>query len=134
MIIEWTPELSLGVKLIDDQHHQFIDILNQLSEAITNNLSREELEEIFIQLRHYTENHFGTEEKLFEQFDYPDKEQHVALHDEFRVKLAEIKLNLDKGNLQPAFELLDFLEDWLVNHITTIDPLYVDNFHEHGLK
>ena len=33
-----------------------------------------------------------------------------------------------------AFELVDFLEDWLINHLMTVDQKYVKCFHDHGLK
>ena len=33
-----------------------------------------------------------------------------------------------------AFELVDFLEDWLINHLMIVDRKYIKCFHEHGLK
>jgi hemerythrin len=33
-----------------------------------------------------------------------------------------------------AFDLIDFLEDWLINHLLDMDQKYKKCFHDHGLK
>jgi len=134
MIIKWAENLETGFHIIDGQHHQFIDVLNRLSEAITNNLSQDELAEIFAELYHYATNHFETEEKLFELYQYPLATEHVALHEKFKTDIVQIKTKLNAGDLQEAFRLLDYLEDWFVTHITTEDRKYIECFATHGLK
>jgi hemerythrin len=81
----------------------------------------------------YEAIHFTTEEKYFDQFDYPDKEKHKEEHQHFVGKIREIKEGFDQDRVMISIEVMDFLKNWLVNHIQGSDKQYGPYFNRHGL-
>jgi hemerythrin len=134
--IEWKEEYSVGVKLIDDQHKVFVGILNELYESSASDKVKESLTHIMDELVSYAGYHFATEEKYFDEFHYEGKEEHVGLHKNLAAKVYQFKKRMEGGenNQEIIWELVDFLEDWLVDHLNTADKKYTKCFNEHGLR
>lgn len=132
--LEWEEKYSVGVKLIDDQHKMMFGIINDLFEAINTAPTKEKLHGIIDQLVQYKRFHFATEERYFHEFNYEKTEDHIAKHNTFNERLNEIKTKYEDDSLPLAFELVDFLEDWLLNHLQTADQEYKECFKAHGLK
>lgn len=134
VLMEWTPNFSVGVTEIDEQHKKLVEMLNLLYDAMTQGKSKEVLSDILVGLIGYTGTHFGTEEKYFDQFNYPEKETHKSEHKKFVEKVTAFKSDFDSGNASVSIEIMNFLKDWLVNHIQGTDKRYSAFFNEHGLK
>ena len=132
--LEWEDKYSVGVEEIDNQHKRMFAVINELLDAIEANSTGEHLGEIIESLVKYKMFHFKTEEDYFEKFNYEGKEEHETRHREFNERLTAIKTKYPEYNIDFAFELVDFLEDWLINHLMVMDQKYVKCFHEHGLK
>jgi hemerythrin len=131
--IEWEEKYSVGIELIDNQHKVFIGILNDLYSAIINKKELSVLDDIFSQLVAYTHFHFQTEERYFDEFDYEGAEAHKIAHRALSDQVVAMQQKYDDVMKNP-FELMDFLEDWLIEHIMGMDKLYSQCFKEHGLK
>lgn len=129
----WKDEYSVGVSMIDAQHQMFIGIINELYAAITSKKEKDVLDGIFSQLVSYTQFHFQTEERYFDEFDYEGAEEHKAAHKKLVDQVLELQVKKTDLTENP-FELMDFLEDWLIDHIIGMDKLYGPCFNEHGLK
>ncbi|MEK7167950.1 MAG: bacteriohemerythrin [Patescibacteria group bacterium] len=125
----WKEEYSVGVEEIDKQHQRFFQILEELYRAVLENQTKKQKGKIFQDLEDYVSVHFKTEEKYFDLFHYEEAEEHEAEHDKFMAKMEEFKKKEDV-----SFGLLDFLEDWLVNHLASVDQRYVECFKKNGLK
>jgi hemerythrin len=80
--------------------------------------------EIFTHLKDYTEKHFSTEEKMLIKFAYKDFEQHKKEHAKFITKLNDLYKDFEKGKVTISIEILNFLKDWLLNHILISDFKY----------
>ena len=132
--LEWDKKYSVGVEEIDNQHKRMFVVINELLDAIDSNSTNEHLGHIIESLVQYKIFHFETEEKYFKEFNYDDSEEHIRKHREFNKKLIELKEKYPEPTIEFAFELVDFLEDWLINHLMVVDQKYVQCFHEHGLK
>ena len=130
--IEWTPEHSVNVKIIDDQHKYFIGIINELYEAVYNLNLKKALGHIIDELASYGAFHFATEEKYFDLYSYEGAVEHKAQHQEMTQKIVSFSDRFKKGE-DITSELIDFLEDWLVVHIDTYDKKYTKCFNDHGL-
>jgi hemerythrin-like metal-binding protein len=113
----WEDKYSVGVVEIDDQHKRMFEVINELLEAINTNTTNEHLGHIIDGLVNYKKFHFATEEKYFKSFNYDETEQHTTKHHEFNDKLETLKLDYPEYNIEFAFKLVDFLEDWLINHL-----------------
>lgn len=130
----WEDKYSVGVKLIDDQHKKMFAVINELVEIIASTPTKEQVSHIIESLVQYKKFHFITEEKYFKEFNYEEAEEHIAKHHEFSERLETIQKKFGDDTLGLAFALVDFLEDWLIEHLLVVDHRYVKCFSEHGLK
>ncbi len=58
------------------------------------------------------------------KYAYPESEQHKVEHSKFIKKLNSLKSNFNKGKITISLEILNFLKDWLLNHIKISDKKY----------
>jgi hemerythrin-like metal-binding protein len=118
----WTDALLTGESVIDDQHRSLFDLLDQLRVAAAE--QRTMLAAYAItRLKHYVREHFDTEEAVMRKCHYPKLAEHLAEHEKFRTKLAEFQNKAVV--LDISAEMVDFLIDWLVNHVTKSDMRFV---------
>lgn len=132
--LEWTEDLSVNVQLLDNQHKYLIDIINKLIDCLRQNPEKKALNSIINDLVLYKKTHFVTEEKYFKEFDFSGAAEHIAAHKYFNDHLLELQKQNADDDVAFGFSLVDFLEDWLVDHLMTMDHQYIKCFNEHGLK
>jgi len=124
MLIEWDDEkLSVGIKLLDDQHKVLVSYINELHDLIMNNASDNAISELFEKLFKYTQYHFHDEEKYFSRLYKDDLTLHKLQHKHFIEDLTHIQQR--NGEQKISEDLLFFLTDWLVNHIVVEDLKYI---------
>jgi hemerythrin len=123
-IIKWTEEYSVGIKEIDNQHKGLVILINELFTLITKGKSKDSLSEIFDYLTDYTKKHFFTEETLLYKYAYPEIDQHKLEHSKFIENLSNLKSDFDRNKITISIETLNFLKDWLLNHIKISDKRY----------
>lgn len=134
MTLIWDKKFNLGIKIIDDQHKYFVSVLNELLASLGDpKNSKQLIENVFKKLSDYINFHFATEEKYFKQFNYQDAEEHIAKHNEFKQKIESLKQEYIADQISTQYSLADYLEDWLLDHLATMDKKYVECFHSHGL-
>lgn len=124
-LVEWTPDLLTGVDLIDYQHKMLCFYINTLHRATKRGADKSVISEIVDYLKLYTATHFSTEEQYFEHSAYPDVEAHKKIHVKFVDKVVQVQRELNAGSLTVGDDLLEFLKDWLINHIRVTDHEYV---------
>jgi len=135
MIIDWNDGFAVGIKIIDEQHQDLIQTVNDLYDSVYQGNSDEVIEKAFKHLVDYAEHHFETEERYFDDFGYEGKEEHKAEHSLFREKLENLRSQIGKANHEKlAVDVLTVLEGWLEIHVKDMDQKYVACFKEHGLK
>ncbi|MBT4351476.1 hemerythrin family protein [archaeon] len=134
MLMRWKKEYSVKVKEIDIQHKKIFVLINDLNKAIINKNFSETLRKIIDGLVDYSIYHFETEEKYFKKFNFEYSDEHKKEHESFKKKITEIIKKIDNNEMEISFELVDFLEDWIINHVTGSDQKYIQCFQENGLK
>ena len=132
-LIEWNESFSVGVAFFDMQHKQLISMLNELHDAIETGRGKEALEQTLQRLSGYWLMHFTAEEQKMKEFDYPDIEAHKSEHLAFTIRLKEFKETSAAGKGALPEEVLDFLKNWFVTHITGTDMKFKDFFNSSGL-
>jgi hemerythrin len=134
--INWKESYSVGVKQLDSQHHRLIDLINQLFLLYTQNKFQEaDVMTILQELEDYADEHFRTEEHYFDLYNYEKSEQHIAMHEAYRQKVADFKKSYQaEKNAETLFAINNFLNDWWTWHINNTDKEYTDFFHANGLK
>lgn len=121
--IQWQSIFEVGVPEIDAQHRNLVSMINKLEDALTagKGLVNEEIGTVLIQLVDYTQTHFADEERIQEEIHYSDRVAHAEMHRKLVSQVKAILLKLKKGGTVNVFEMMNFLRDWLVNHILKED-------------
>lgn len=131
--IVWNDGMSMNVKVIDEQHKAFIGTINELIDCINTVPNEEKISSIIKKITNYKLQHFATEEKYFKEFNYEGAAEHIAAHRDFNKRVELLTQEHGKDPISFAFNLVDFLEDWLLDHLSNMDRKYIKCFNEHGL-
>jgi hemerythrin len=108
-------------------------MINLLHDAIVSRKGSKIHEDIIKDMVQYTQVHFSTEEEYMKRYEYPFFQNHKGEHDKFTEKALELQGRVEKGGFILPLETLNFLRDWLKNHILGSDKKYSKYFTEHGL-
>ncbi len=123
-LVTYTPELSVGVKAFDDHHIVLFDIINKLSDAMSKGLAGEQVISIVRELVDYTSWHFKAEEDVFEKYNYPGKDEHTKIHNKMLKTAGQLLTDAESGKKILSTELMEFLQDWILDHIMGVDKEY----------
>lgn len=132
--ITWDEKYSVGVRELDAQHKQLVQILSDLYDAMQAQKTNDVLGRILTQLVNYTKNHFATEEKLMAQCGYPDLAAQKREHEAFTKKVVDFKESFDSGRTSLSVSLTSFVKDWLFSHIGGTDKKYGPFMNSKGIK
>lgn len=132
-MVEWEDKYSVGVKKIDEEHKKLIGIINKA--AATNKFKKiRGVLAVLDEMINYAGYHFLTEETHMINFSFPEYLFHRNEHIGFTEKVIDFQNRVVSGDSQVANEALEFLKQWLVNHIQETDSRYTDWFNRNGLK
>ena len=118
----WTPNLSVGVPQIDEQHKVWFEKAEKLFEAGQKRQAAGYIGELLGFLDDYTRQHFADEEKYMLSINYPEYAAQKQAHTAF---IAELEKS--SGSLSPRRQLLVIMNanklviDWLTKHISNMD-------------
>lgn len=132
-LINWDQSCSVEVKEIDAQHQKMFGIINRLYDLMQENKDAQNLPQVFQELTDYANYHFSTEEKYFKEFNYEKQDAHIAAHKTYTEKIAQLIKDYPNKKDTTSFELINFLENWWLDHINGMDKQYTECFHNHGL-
>lgn len=130
-MIQWKESYSIGVEAIDEQHKKLFAIANQAYQLLKNELLFDKYDRIITimeELRDYTVYHFRFEEEYMASIGYRKLLSHKVIHDDFIAKIQEVNLdNVDENQDQYLTEILDFVVQWIEQHILGMDKHIVGN-------
>ena len=133
-MIKWDDKYSVGLSIVDEEHKEFIGIINKAILAKEHNDNPEEIREVLREMTIYALKHFKTEESYMKVFNYPYYQDHKEEHRDFYIETIACLDKLIKGDSQIANEILEYLKWWLINHIQETDKKYIDCFKRNGVK
>ena len=123
-LMEWNNLFNTNIKIVDEQHQGLVNILNSLYELMIKHNTSAELEELLEKLVDYTVYHFKTEEELFDKYGYPETEKHKVEHNNLTKQASELLNDYKSGKTVVTDEVINFLKDWLKNHIIHTDKRF----------
>jgi hemerythrin len=133
-LVIWTDKLSVGVKPLDDQHTVLFETLNDLHAAMMKGQARAVAGTLLHTLVAYTRDHFAAEEAMLEATKYPALPTHRLKHRELTKQVEGYIVRYERGDITLSHHLLNFLSDWLTNHIQGEDQKYGPWLNEHGVR
>ena len=132
--IEWQASYSVGIDSIDQQHKKLVNLINQLQTAVDYSTGEEFEREALDALVDYTKSHFGHEEALMQKYGYPGYEPHTGEHKKMIREVDNLLAEYDKDPEQAIRHALNFLREWLINHINGTDKQYSGFLRDKGVK
>ena len=133
-LISWNSDLSVGIREIDTQHQKLIDLINDLYAGMRSGQATATMGQLLDKLAEYTVFHFGHEEKLFDQHNYPETAAHKQLHKKLTQSVLDYIADFKAGKATVSNDLMDFLRDWLIKHIKGTDKRYSPFFNKLGIR
>jgi len=123
MGIEWTSDLAVGVSEIDKQHQEIFRKINNLLDACNQGKGKTVVADVIDFLGNYVVEHFGAEEKLMQQYNYPGYAQHKQMHDDFIKTYTALKESYERDGLavNVVIQTNKTVVRWLNDHIRNVD-------------
>jgi hemerythrin len=124
MTIIWDEaKFGTGVPEIDAQHKEWLRQVNLFDTSVMGGREREVIYNTLAFLVRYTIQHFAFEESVMAARQCPALAENTAAHEIFRTRLSEIlrQVELSGPSAFNAIAIKAELEEWLINHICTID-------------
>lgn len=122
---EMKDEYLTGIELIDREHRRLFELAEEAYQLQKNEFipdKYDHLKSILQELKDYTIMHFTHEEEYMESIQYKKMFTQKIQHEEFRHKLEEFTFeDLDENSNEMITKILNFLADWLINHILYTD-------------
>lgn len=113
---EWSAEWDLGNGVMDQTHHEFVDLLDALIRASDADfLSR--LDEF---ARH-TEDHFEREQRDMEETHFPPQHCHQAQHDNVLAAVRDVRERVAGGDIIVGRYLAERIAEWFPEHADFMD-------------
>ncbi|MGB4661264.1 MAG: hemerythrin family protein [Mobilitalea sp.] len=129
-MFEMKEEYYLGIDMIDAEHKRLFEIAEEAYKLQNDEFVPDKFDyivKILGELKDYTAFHFSNEEKYMESLQYKKIFSHKIEHQDFIEKLNQLDWDeIEKDQDKAISEILNFLNDWLINHILYTDKLYVN--------
>lgn len=133
-LIVWNEKLSVGVPSIDAQHCVLVKSLNELHDAMLKGEGKNLTGPLLRNLLAYTRDHFSAEEAMMATANYPALAEHRIRHGDLTKKVEDYVARFESGEITLNLHLLNFLRDWLTNHIQKEDRAYSPCMNAHGMR
>ena len=125
--IEWTEDLSVGHRELDEQHRLLLHHYNLLHESLlhdTPEVTGQTRKRVLAALLAYTLEHFDAEEHYLELLDYPDLERHRQEHHIFREKISAITRDVQEDRVVLSTSLMKIMRNWITEHLAGFNQEY----------
>lgn len=119
-----------GIDFADQEHKKLFEIANTVYELLIDDFIPDKYDYIMNvvnELKDYAKYHFDHEEQYMKEINYRRFLSHKVAHDDFIENINKYDAAIvDENQKQSLLELLEFLTNWLVEHILKQDKLYAE--------
>ncbi len=125
-LIDQSTVFNLAYPALDNEHAQFVDLVNQLNDA--NNA---DFKTLFSALMAHTQTHFDRENQLMDSSHFPATTEHKGEHQRVLNEFKQFKRRVDKGLIQFGRSFVtDSLPAWFDLHVKTMDSALVAHLNK----
>ena len=117
----WKPEYSINVARLDGHHRELVAMIEDVMEAMHSPDPSAVIESTLTKVLEYASYHFPEEERLMQEFYYPQQQQHASDHDEMRESTKRLIRDIRYSKQMEPLALVGFLAGWLTKHIMKSD-------------
>jgi len=123
IMIALSKDMEVGVAKIDAQHRELIDRINAVTSMGVKSVSKEEAQKTLDLLETYVIKHFGDEEALQKQANYPKYEWHKGQHQLYIAEIKKLKKEFSDNGESAKFilDVSNSIINWIVRHIKSAD-------------
>ncbi|QXE90008.1 bacteriohemerythrin [Geomonas subterranea] len=130
----WDQSFATTINTFDEQHKKLFAMINELAQAMQQKRSKEAIGSVLQRLIEYTGSHFAAEEEAFRKSGYPEESAHVQQHRALVSQVVELQEKFKSGETVLTHDVIEFLKNWLVNHIKGTDKRYAPHLTKAGVK
>lgn len=124
-VIKWDDnEFSVGSTTLDDQHKKIVRIINELAQQPEHDLENESTYQLLLEMISYAQEHLEYEETLLSKINYPDLNEHKALHWAYMENVSNLLTDVTNGKPESIKNIIIFLTKWWQEHILHEDMKY----------
>jgi hemerythrin-like metal-binding protein len=130
-LFKWSSAYSVYLPEIDAEHRAIYRLGGELHKALLAGAPLDQLKPILANLLEAKEQHFRHEERLMRAMRYDALAWHKRQHDAARRKTRELVKRIESDDPAAAGELLEYLSNWLGDHISVPDRMmgaYLRNY------
>ena len=135
-IITWGAKYATGIKSIDKQHKELVDLTNKLYQACLNR--NEDMDTAFraamSRLVEYVRYHFSDEQTLLGRIKFPKYMEHKKEHEDLIKEILEASKDYGAGKKFVPNQFVRALKDWVFGHIAVTDMFYAGYVREQKKK
>ncbi|MDR5659608.1 bacteriohemerythrin [Serpentinicella sp. ANB-PHB4] len=136
-MFNWRDEFSCKISNFDNQHKKLFELGDHLHDLVSSQSDQDNYDEIMdtlYELKEYTVYHFKAEEALMEKHRYPKLLSHKIEHDLFIDEVNKLfKKDVDDDQVKVSMDILQFIANWIENHILKSDSLYGEFLNKQGV-
>jgi len=133
-LVEWSDTYVVNVREVDNQHKRLVTLVNELHDAVQTGKAKEVMGKVLGDLVNYTVYHFATEERFFDIYNYPDSESHKKQHTDLIEQITTLQKKYESGEKSITIDVMNYLHDWLHNHIVGSDKLFGPFLNSKGIS
>lgn len=123
----WLNLLSIGHAVIDSQHRDMLQSLDDLERAVHDKRPLR-LAFALSQFKSHALEHLVTEENIMRASGYPRMAEHLGEHDVFRSMLNALQYSSVRQELSCG--MVEDLAYWLIHHVVNSDRDYAAHLGE----
>jgi len=134
MNFQWSKEYETGVAKFDEQHKALFTLVLKLQTAMEKNEGSSATRGILEELIGYTKSHFKDEEAALEASGFSGLAAHREEHVKLTNQVGRYYSDLITGKIVFSGAILNFLLNWLTEHIAKCDKEYGPHFSKHPVR
>ncbi|HEA3086335.1 TPA: bacteriohemerythrin [Aeromonas dhakensis] len=132
-LLHWNEAFMVQVPSMDNQHLGLFEAMNRLYQAVIDKSPAQLRKQRLDELLKLATRHFADEERVMEQAGYPELRRHKQEHARLLAELDTLMQRNGPDDEEFNMELLVFLKNWLLNHISKVDKQYSGSLRQAGI-